>query len=337
MNAEKLNPFFRDPRDEWQVGSEVKIYHNGKWHKATIVTVSKSNVGASNGNASAGDKNANKGSVSTNDLFNCLLEDGKTSVRVNRWDVSIQPSNLEIDDDEQQDDADDDQDLIMTAGQTTKGQKSDSEDANVTSELFDNEEEEDRFFDALLDDLNGTMKESSKMKSKEENDTDEGPNAAGHTGYDLAGLQLASKSNRKRASKVRKEKMIGDSSGAVIGDMGVDVKSDEKSDILQQQMETQMSAICGYTVWVNWCDVTQLQGYYKCVGFRNDHYAFVHKQDHRAELIADHKGYWHLVYDKTIMYKSSGIFFLFCLCMFYISLCIFCKERKKKKKRGGDL
>ncbi|ETO11462.1 hypothetical protein RFI_25914 [Reticulomyxa filosa] len=144
--------------------------------------------------------------------------------------------------------------------------------------------------------LNGTMKESIKMEHKEENDTSEGPSAAGHTGYGLAGLQLASKSNRKRASKVLKEKMICDSSGAVIGDVGVDME------------HTNVGHLRIYSVG-HWCDVTQLQMYYKCVGFCNDRYAFVNKQDHRAELIDDHKGYWYLVCDKTIMYKSSLFFF----------------------------
>ncbi|ETO11166.1 hypothetical protein RFI_26210, partial [Reticulomyxa filosa] len=79
--------------------------------------------------------------------------------------------------------------------------------------------------------------------------------------------------------------------------------------ILQQRMETQMCALCGYIVWVNWCDMAQFHGYYKCIGFRNDHFAFVHKRDDRAQLIADQKGFWYLIYDDTIMYKSSGSFY----------------------------
>ncbi|ETO14824.1 hypothetical protein RFI_22542 [Reticulomyxa filosa] len=121
--------------------------------------------------------------------------------------------------------------------------------------------------------LNGTMKEYSKMKNKEENDTDEGPNAAGHTDYDSAGLQLASKSNRKR------------------------------------------------------CDVTQLQGYYKYVGFRNDHYAFVHKQDHRAELIADYKGYCYLGMKKRLCINLQVFFFVYACFIFHYTYFV-------KKKKG---
>ncbi|ETO02292.1 hypothetical protein RFI_35144, partial [Reticulomyxa filosa] len=150
--------------------------------------------------------------------------------------------------------------------------------------------------------LNGTMKESIKMEHKEENDTSEGPSAAGHTGYGLAGLQLASKSNRKRASKVLKEKMICDSSGAVIGDVGVDVKCDNKLDI----------------------HTTTTDGTHKCRPFADIQCGSL--QDHRAELIDDHKGYLYLVCDKTIMYKSSLFFFFYACFIFHYAHFV-----KKKK------
>merc|ERR1712154_369950 len=69
--------------------------------------------------------------------------------------------------------------------------------------------------------------------------------------------------------------------------------------------EKQFQKMCGYTIWVQWCDSQELHGYYQCVGLRNNRYHFKHRRDALAELFADDKGYWYLMYDTKILYKSK--------------------------------
>ena len=69
--------------------------------------------------------------------------------------------------------------------------------------------------------------------------------------------------------------------------------------------EKQFNKMCGYTVWVQWCDSAELHGYYQCVGIRNNRYQFKHRKDDLAELFADDKGYWYLMYDSKCLYKSK--------------------------------
>mmetsp|Transcript_42319 Transcript_42319/g.69771 ORF Transcript_42319/g.69771 Transcript_42319/m.69771 type:complete len:1066 (-) Transcript_42319:132-3329(-) len=69
--------------------------------------------------------------------------------------------------------------------------------------------------------------------------------------------------------------------------------------------QTQLQNMCGYTIWVQWCDSAQLHGYYHCVGLRNSRYHFRHRRDAAAELFADDKGHWYLMYDGKCLYKSK--------------------------------
>ena len=69
--------------------------------------------------------------------------------------------------------------------------------------------------------------------------------------------------------------------------------------------EKQFQKMCGYTIWVQWCDSQELHGYYQCVGLRNNRYHFKHRKDNLAELFADDKGYWYLMYDSKCLYKSK--------------------------------
>lgn len=72
------------------------------------------------------------------------------------------------------------------------------------------------------------------------------------------------------------------------------------------------TAVCGYTIWVKWCHSEQLHGYYDCVGMRNNRYHFRHRKNKNAELFANPKGQWFLMYDQQCLYKSkSYIFFLY--------------------------
>ena len=64
--------------------------------------------------------------------------------------------------------------------------------------------------------------------------------------------------------------------------------------------------MCGYTVWVQWCDATELHGYNHCVGLRNDRFHFVSRRDAKASLFADSQGFWYLMYDGQCLYKSKG-------------------------------
>merc|ERR1711971_588996 len=69
--------------------------------------------------------------------------------------------------------------------------------------------------------------------------------------------------------------------------------------------EKGFNKMCGYTIWVQWCDSAELHGYYQCVGLRNNRYHFKHRKDDLAELFADAKGYWYLMYDSKCLYKSK--------------------------------
>jgi len=71
-------------------------------------------------------------------------------------------------------------------------------------------------------------------------------------------------------------------------------------------MDAVNQKMCGYTVWVQWCDAAELHGYYHCVGLRNDRFHFVSRRDAMAELFADGQGYWYLMYDGQCLYKSKG-------------------------------
>merc|ERR1712176_366317 len=79
-------------------------------------------------------------------------------------------------------------------------------------------------------------------------------------------------------------------------------KHNSASNVLTASVNNKM---CGYTIWVQWCDSSELHGYYQCVGLRNNKYHFKHRKDENAELFADAKGYWYLVYDSKCLYKSK--------------------------------
>eukprot|EP01084_Bolivina_argentea_P048020 88509_1 len=72
-----------------------------------------------------------------------------------------------------------------------------------------------------------------------------------------------------------------------------------------KEREFAQSKMCGYTIWVQWCDSSCLHGYYHCVGLRNNRFHFAHRRDSLAELFADDKGYWYLMYDMKCLYKSK--------------------------------
>eukprot|EP01083_Nonionella_stella_P190901 706932_1 len=71
-----------------------------------------------------------------------------------------------------------------------------------------------------------------------------------------------------------------------------------KNNVVNQKM-------CGYTIWVQWCDSDELHGYYQCVGLRNGSFHFKHRRDSLAELFSDDRGYWYLMYDSKCLYKSK--------------------------------
>ena len=80
-----------------------------------------------------------------------------------------------------------------------------------------------------------------------------------------------------------------------------------KSAALQNAEENAVNhSMCGYTVWVQWCDATELHGYYHCVGLRNDRFHFQSRRDPLAELFADSQGFWYLMFDGQCLYKSKG-------------------------------
>ena len=73
---------------------------------------------------------------------------------------------------------------------------------------------------------------------------------------------------------------------------------------------TNYSRMCGYTLWVQWCDSTELHGYYQCIGIKNHHWYFEHRKDNLAICLADKKGIWYLIYNNVTLYKSGGMIYI---------------------------
>ena len=87
--------------------------------------------------------------------------------------------------------------------------------------------------------------------------------------------------NLHTLTKPQQSPMADFNSGSILEALSADAVAMDALALSADSMQNAVNQkMCGYTVWVQWCDAAELHGYYHCVGLRNGvhiHCGFGHR------------------------------------------------------------